>query len=392
MSTLNELFEKIRIDFQHKYGICDNEMSRFLFLFNPSHEMALAANDDNYTPTAIVRQMEHDLALLPTLFAKSGDCIAESGSKFIYDCLGNKLINYKENCIPFPWGWNRSVRNYFLKLGILKSNMPSDEELDWIRTFSCRSFHAKIISLFLKDRCILEMKKSFVGNYMEFCNSVDNCRNEMMPMIFKLPWSSSGRGNFVATEMNEKNVTRLKGFINNQGGFLKDVFYNKLLDFAMEFYIFSDGNVQFVGYSLFQADENGKYGGNLVESQDVIEKMITDKMSDENILRITKNVYLHLLKMAMAGKYTGFVGIDMMVVDTPDGRKCHPCVEINPRMNMGIVALAAYLRPFFFSVDGGGGSVVGDKRRSSTRTPSDEIRERGFHTCFKDRFISIRYS
>ena len=82
----------------------------------------------------------------------------------------------------------------------------------------------------------------------------------------------------------------------------------------------------------------------------------------------------------------------MMAVEEHGKTMCHPCVEINLRMNMGVVAMAAYRRPFFFDEGGGGGSVVGDSRRSSTLTPSVVRRERGFHTCLNDRFISIRYS
>ena len=39
------------------------------------------------------------------------------------------------------------------------------------------------------------------------------------------------------------------------------------------------------------------------------------------------------------GRYEGIVGIDMMVVR---GGLIHPCVEINLRMNMGVVAMKLY--------------------------------------------------
>ncbi len=392
MSFLDELFDDIRVDLQIKYGSKLADKPHFLFLFNPSHEMALAVNDLNYTPTAVVSQMERDLVLLPAVFTRKEDCIADIRKKCVYDSWGNKLNVNPEDCIPFPWGWNRAVRNFFLKLGVPKMYMPSDWELNWVREFASRRFHAKFISLFLANHRIVPYQHSFVGEHMEFCVSPDDLGNNTFPCIFKLPWSSSGRGNFVAYDLEERTIDRLKGYVKNQGGFLKDVFYDKLLDFAMEFYVFADGRVRFVGFSVFQADENGKYGGNLVDSQKEIETIINDKLKHPDILMLVKDVHMELIKATMAGKYTGFVGVDMMAVDTPHGVKCHPCVEINPRMNMGVLAMAAYLRPFFFREEGGGGSVVGDKRRSSTRTPSEVMRERGFHTCFSDRFISIRYS
>ena len=108
-----------------------------------------------------------------------------------------------------------------------------------------------------------------------------------------------------------------------------------------------------------------------------------------------KNAHLQMLKHHLAGKYTGFVGIDMMAVDMNGKRKCHPCVEINLRMNMGIVAMEVYrrrLRDGSGSGTGSGALVDGAWRISSNRSPEDDIRERGFHTFLKSFFISIRYS
>ena len=132
--------------------------------------------------------------------------------------------------------------------------------------------------------------------------------------------------------------------------------------------------------------------GNLVDSQENVRKVIESYFNDRQWLDALIKRHADCLKQTMARCYTGFVGIDMMIVRDDNRMKCHPCVEINPRMNMGILAMQAYLRPFFFNEAGGGGSVVGDRRRSSTFTPSPVMRERGFHTCFRDRFISIRYS
>lgn len=392
MISLNTLFEDIRLDLKKKFGIDQSSDIRLVFLFNPSHEMALVDNSDNYTPTANVRLMEHDLYHLPAVFANDGDLIVENANSVIRNTKGFEIKILMKVCIPFPWGWNRTARNFLQKLGVSINHMPDDCELDWIREFACRKFHAQYISEFIKQKTLEEWKDRFVGNHMEFIDDVANLRDVSSSLIFKLPWSSSGRGIFVTEKLDNKTCGKLQGFINKQGGFLKDVYYHKIIDFAMEFYVFSDKRVKFAGYSLFQTDSNGKYGGNMVDKQDVIESIIASNLNNDTLLPAIRDTHKKLIEMTMAGKYTGFIGIDMMVVDTPEGRKCHPCVEINPRMNMGILAMAAHLRPFFFNEGGGGGSVVGDRRRSSTRTPPEVMRERGFHTCFNDRFISIKYS
>ena len=65
-------------------------------------------------------------------------------------------------------------------------------------------------------------------------------------LIFKSPWSSSGRGVFVEKTSNlqpqisnlkSQTSNRLQGFLSSQGGYVVDRFYeDKVLDFAMEFF------------------------------------------------------------------------------------------------------------------------------------------------------------
>ena len=70
MTGLTDLFTEIRADLIDKYNINLQGNAPLVFLFNPSHEMALADNSDNYTPTAVVRKIQTDLALLPAVFCE----------------------------------------------------------------------------------------------------------------------------------------------------------------------------------------------------------------------------------------------------------------------------------------------------------------------------------
>jgi hypothetical protein len=158
-----------------------------------------------------------------------------------------------------------------------------------------------------------------------------------MPLlIFKSPWSSSGRGVFVGDWRDERARTRLQGFLSSQGGFVTDRFYaDKVLDFAMEFFICEDHTVEFLGYSVFHAAESGAYGYNYVESQqELLQRIGADEALLQRLIDYHKE---HLSQIA----YHGPVGIDML--KTADGR-IHPCIEINLRMNMGILALLLHER------------------------------------------------
>ena len=131
-------------------------------------------------------------------------------------------------------------------------------------------------------------------------------------------------------------VNRLQGFLSSQGGFVVDKFYaDKVLDFAMEFFVHEDHTVEFLGWSVFHAGENGAYGYNYVESQEELLRRID---TDENLLlRLIEYHKEHLAKTA----YHGPVGIDMMLYWDENGRiALNPCVEVNLRMTMGMVTAA----------------------------------------------------
>ena len=391
-SILMQIFTDILHDLKSRYHLPERQSATLLFHFNSSHEMVLADGTDNYTPTKNVILMEEQLAKLPCVFASSDDAVVDFYQNLYYDWQGNLKEIGKSVFIPFPWGWNLAVRKKFLKIGVDQSYMPSTQELQDIRWFASRQFHVDYIRLFLFQNLSVDLGASLVGHRMSFIKFKDALDFNGDSMIFKQNWSSSGRGNFTAQQADEKTIKRINGFIRTQGGCLVDKCYDKILDFAMEFYIFANSEVRFVGFSVFQTSENGKYVGNVVDSQENIRMLIEKHFENRQFIDMLINTHCEILKRTMAGRYTGFVGIDMMAVREDGKTKCHPCVEINPRMNMGILAIAAYLRPFFFNEEGGGGSVVGERRRSSTRTPSAVMRERGFHTCLRDRFISIKYS
>lgn len=306
--------------------------------------MALAADAQMYVPPRNVRQMEKDLKLFPLAWAEDGDAVL--GEE---DGLGNEgkrdNIDFSQY-VPKPWGWSKSLKHRLLRLGVLEENMPSDEQLDWWRRWSSREFAAKYIQRFLGS---VEQRNGnrtcdvFVGEDMRFCESVSDLRFQKgQRMILKSPWSSSGRGVFVAENMNEKTLTRIEGVLRNQGGILVDRYYHKVLDFALEFDAQASGKVVFLGYSVFQAAEDGKYGWNKVARQEELEQDLLNICGKDAMEWLTSTISLHqkLLEEEFRGRYVGPVGIDMLVVHEEGKQiKIHPCIEINLRMNMGIVAI-----------------------------------------------------
>ncbi len=297
---------------------------RFL-LFNPSNDMALASDASEYMPPKRIQEMEEKYWRIPELIADEGDIVLNpdmmrGGLRDLFLTVDDST---SEVC---PWGWSRSIRNKFRRLGVPCHLLPDDDYLDRLRKFSSREFCAKY-------REELSGCDGCVDNMMRIVSSADDV-GRYYPLMLKALWSSSGRGNRIVR--NDDDLKR--------GGIkfpcLSDVFYDKVLDFAMEFRI-CENHVEYLGLSVFKADSEGRYELNVVDSQENLELLVNEALRDDsaNILRILKDRHLQLLSEHLVGKYVGPVGIDMMIVAGNERRLIHPCVELNFRMNMGILAI-----------------------------------------------------
>lgn len=124
--------------------------------------------------------------------------------------------------------------------------------------------------------------------------------------------------------------------------------YDKITDFASLFH--SDGKrVTFRGLSLFITESRGVYSGNVVAPQAMILDMI-DRSAQSVGLHTSTDLpqRIHdiasslepILSGLICPHYTGWLGIDMMIYRDTDGQpRIHPCIELNLRMTMGVVAM-----------------------------------------------------
>ena len=111
-------------------------------------------------------------------------------------------------------------------------------------------------------------------------------------------------------------------------------------DFAMLFHV-SDSpsyDITFAGYSLFTT-RNGTYSGNLLASDCKILEILAQYIPVDIILSV-KDTVVQFLQQRVCGKYSGYIGVDMFVCKGNDETPylLNPCVEINFRMTMGVVA------------------------------------------------------
>lgn len=324
-------------------------------IFNCSNDMALAANVRQYVPPKRVKQMEEDLAHLSRWW---------EGTRF-----------------AGPWGWSMAAKQRYRLMGVDEGALPSDMWLDRVRCLSSRSFACRyLVELLREMKC-----GKLLGDNMRFVALEDVADigiggwlsregyDDLYPLIFKLPWSSSGRGVFVAKDMCDGVSRRVSGMLSSQGGVAVDKFYEgKLLDFAMEFFVDGD-DVDFLGYSVFHAGDGGAYGFNYVESQ----TSLLDRI-DVDAALLSKLVEYHIKHLRGIG-YRGVVGVDMMKVLEDGVLKVHPCVEMNFRMNMGVLAMLLW--------DG-----LGETGVKNCFVELTERREDGFQAVVDDGKLMIGFN
>lgn len=331
---------------------------RRLLLFNCSNDLALASGMREYIAPKSIAAMEESLSALPFWWAEEGDAVLVGSSNEARLCeeffsSHNKNIfftsdeeGYNALCkrtahtfSPTPWGWSKATAERYKRFDVPQELLPKAEELDCIRALSSREFAADYITDFLSSANSEGWSETLVGEKMQFICTLENYSIQERT-IFKSPWSSSGRGIFAADSLDAPSILqKLSGFIKRQGGFIADRFYDKRIDFALEYHINTEGEAKFLGYSLFTAGVNGYYGYNVVAPQEKLRAAIIADGCSEALLDLLIISHKNLLQKRLKGKYSGYIGIDMLSTTENGIYKIHPCLEINLRMNIGILAI-----------------------------------------------------
>ena len=311
-----------------------------LLLFNPSNDLALAANVRQYFPPRTVLRMENDLSRFPLVWAQDGDVLLCDVEKDL--SYGDLQHRFGEVFIPMPWGWSLATKQRYQQFGVPEDLLPSDEQLMCWRQLSSREFAARYLKDWMDQ---LHHPSRFVDNRVRVLHHPSELHDLTgFPLVFKTLWSSSGRGLMVVQQWNDMIQAKVTAMMSKHGGILVDHFYEKTLDFAMEFLVEQTGEVRFAGYSVFEASEDGRYGGNSIAAQLDLEQEILRHLPFDDAMSVLsemKSLHASLLAKHLSGIYHGYVGIDMMVCGE-ESTKIHPCVEINLRMNMGVAAIHLY--------------------------------------------------
>ena len=326
-----------------------------LHVFNPEHDLALASGLSNFTAPHAGRRLRADLGYLPALWAGVNDCVLVEHveqARRVYGRLrarvGGSPCRFVDKSqlrnLPIdrvePWGWDLALRAALIRYGVPAEACPLESEIADVREYSHRRYAAEVlhrlISLLTPHSSLLEIPVEATS-----VEAVEQCLSDTPRLVVKAPWSSSGRGvRFIDGELSDYHRGWLRNIIAQQGSVMVEPYYPKVKDFGMEFEAQPDGQVHYLGLSLFETN-NGAYMGNIVASENDKRDMISYYVSDSIIYNVRVKV-MDALHRVIGDHYVGPLGVDMMILSKPDsqGFSVHPCVEINLRRTMGHVAIA----------------------------------------------------
>ncbi len=317
-----------------------------MYIFNPEHDLALGNFGANYTPPESAVKLASDLALLPVWYAPDGELIVAGGAANAdYLRTLQSILPIRSEVIPFteipsfaperiiPWGWNPLLRQQLIKAGVSRDLLPSMEELARLREYSGRQHAARLLRELLPQNDVFCGGALFFTRLYEVQEYLSSFSGDK---VLKMPNSGSGKGLiWIKGEITDKQIDWCRRVIATQGGIIAEPVYDKHTDLAMEFSA-NRRKVNFECYSLFESASSGAYAGN---------RLLTDKQFENEASKFIDVPVLYRLREQLANRlaeyfpeYEGPMGVDMMICRTGKGFRLHPCVEINMRMNMGLVA------------------------------------------------------
>jgi hypothetical protein len=298
-------------------------------LFDPAHDLALAKGVRHFTPPMAARRLATDLAALAPLWQPD-----------------------EETETPLPWGWNYNTCKALATAGVAPQRLPSQSELETLRRLSSRT---TVIDLMRKLRT--SGLPDIVSGAPELPRAVESVEaltelveTQQGHFLLKAPWSSSGRGLSWSRVMPKAALLRRgAAIIREMGCVLWEPELAKVQDFAMLFYA-DQREVHRVGYSMFETDAMGTYRHGLVASNEEMERRL-GQWVPPTALRVLGAAYAERLLPDLLAPLEGrnwplgYVGVDMMVYSTAEGTlRVQPCVEVNLRCTMGVVARRIYDR------------------------------------------------
>ena len=291
--------------------------SEQIYIFNPEHDLCIANGDENFVPPrSAMGFTEENIDLSEHL----------------------KRPNKQRRQI-IPWGWNHSLKKRLANEGIDPATLPSEEELQFIRTHSRREFALDVHSrLSCGDLQVIGPDYRIVATSVSEIEAFIAANGTA---VLKSPLSGSGKGiRFVRERLSESDEGWCRRTLDKQGSVIVERRFEIIKECAMLFECHQEG-IDFIGYSQFES-RNGAYSRNILASNEDIEDMIAEYIPRDTLNAIRESLTA-ILSDCLVGHYEGYLGVDQIICQA-DSPVFIPVSEINLRMTMGLIARNRYDR------------------------------------------------
>ena len=220
-------------------------MSEHIYIFNPEHDLCIANGDENFVPPRSALG-----------FAKENIDLSECLKRSNKQC--RQII---------PWGWNHVLKKRLINEGVDPAALPSEEELQFIRTHSRREFALDVHSrLSCRDSQVIGPDYRIVATSVSEIEAFISANDSA---VLKSPLSGSGKGiRFVRERLSESDEGWCRRTLDKQGSVIVERRFEIIKECAMLFECHHEG-IDFIGYSLFES-RNGAYSRNILASNEEI--------------------------------------------------------------------------------------------------------------------------
>ncbi len=349
------------------------------YLFNPEHDLALANGDRHFIAPRNIREMARDLA--PLMNAVE-DSLQPWGwdltikTRLLDSGISEEELPTDKSLAALRDHSGRATAHHLLST--FRREHPADvytgesliaSSIDEIAAYAARHGHILLKAPLsgsgkgLRHVNLNENEKADAegASVLERVERFALTTTEALASQRSAVCSPFPSGQQLASTL-KKVESWTTALIRRHGYLTAEPYYNKVQDFAMEFRV-ADGQCHFIGYSLFVTDRHGRYDGNRLMSDAKIEELLATHIPREALHETRHWITAHYTDIIPAEwditRFPLYFGVDMMIVDitgqqspTVSGERLevkgcsklalHPCVEINLRMNMGIIAHEIY--------------------------------------------------
>ena len=334
-----------------------------LHIFNPSCETAIANGTVSYIPNKTLLDFENDLAYLPSILSSNDDLILmhkyeelshldqlhalsfpiagqilqkdffEEHQKIITEIEQYKLWGNAPN-------WIHRLKKNTTVLAEMFQKSPFYFWAEEHKELYSRKTAMQILKSILKNNnSSIYVSAESTPTVFDKVENIDAYLTKHKQIVLKEPWSSSGRGVIMLrkSSLNQSIIQRIKSVVKQQRYIMAEPMLDKKLDLAMHFKIVKK-QVEFIGDTYFSTNSNGQYQANYLNQYPDASIEVLEFLKS-NLEQLKSDLLMALKESLIPYYYSGYFGVDVMIVKQNNKLCFQPCVEINLRNNMGTIAL-----------------------------------------------------